>query len=269
MEMNQVEQVAEQVAAETPAPEKVDQHEADKPEVKAEGEQQAEQEEPEDPDKLPSWAKKKLRNAERRINTLTKRLGGAEERLRTPAIGGTNESEQDDSDSLSLSRKELADLIRQEATKLAPQIKEQETVMEQRRRVAESLAKDWGQERFNALASDLDAAFDGLTDAKGQPKAAADAIFESDDPKAVIEYLADPDNAAEAASIARMSAVQAGRAVAKLEAKLSSKKAGDKPQPSKAGAPIEMERGRGTVKTEAPSDMSQYMAWANKQYTRR
>ena len=257
MEMNQVEQVAEQVTTDAPAPEKVDQHEADKPEVKAEGEQQAEQEEPEDPDKLPSWAKKKLRNAERRINTLTKRLGGAEERLRTPEIGGTNESEQDDSDSLSLSRKELADLIRQE------------TVMEQRRRVAESLAKDWGQERFNALASDLDAAFDGLTDAKGQPKAAADAIFESDDPKAVIEYLADPDNAAEAASIARMSAVQAGRAVAKLEAKLSSKKAGDKPQPSKAGAPIEMERGRGTVKTEAPSDMSQYMAWANKQYTRR
>lgn len=227
-------------------------------------------EEPEDPDKLPSWAKKKLRNAERRINTLTKRLGGAEERLRSPSIGDTNQSEQDDSDSLSLSRKELAELIQQEAKKIAPQIKEQETVMEQRRRVAEGLAKEWGQERFNSLASDLDAAFDGLTDPKGQPKPAADAIFEADDPKAVIEYLADPDNAAEAASIARMSAVQAGRAIAKLESKLEGKKSADKPQASKAAAPIEASRGQGNITTAPdPRDTKAWIRWMNEQETRR
>lgn len=226
--------------------------------------------EPEDPDKLPSWAKKKLRNAERRINTLTKRLGGAEERLRSPSVSDTNESEQDDSDSLSLSRKELAELIQQEAKKLAPQIKEQETVMEQRRRVAEGLAKEWGQERFNSLASDLDAAFDGLTDPKGVAKPAADAIFEADDPKAVIEYLADPDNAAEAASIARMSAVQAGRAIAKLESKLEGKKSADKPQASKVSAPIEADRGRGTLNTAPdPRDTKAWIKWANEQDSRR
>lgn len=218
----------------------------------------------EDPEKLPSWAKKKLRNMERRVSTLTKRLGGAEERLRTPSIDGTNEPEQDDSDSLSLSRKELSALVEQEARKLAPKLKEQESVIEQRRRVTEGLAKSWGQDRFNALASDLDAAFDGLTDRQGQPKPAADAIFEADDPKGVIEYLADPDNAAEASSIARMSAVQAGRAIAKLEVKLAEAKKAQKPQPSKATEPIEMERGRGTVTTSPdPRDTKAWIRWQN------
>ena len=266
MQENQIQQAAVEQAAQV-VEEKQEVAAEQKAEDKPEGEAAAD--EPEDPDKLPSWAKKKMRNMERRVNTLTKRLGGAEERLRTPAIDGTNQTEQDDSDSLSLSRQELAALIEKEAKKLAPVLKEQETVIEQRRRVAEGLAKSWGQDKFNALASDLDAAFDGLTDAKGQPKAAADAIFEADDPKSVIEYLADPDNAAEAAAIARMSAVQAGRAIAKLESKLEAKKSTDKPQASKADAPIEPERGRGTVKSDAPTDMAGYMAWANKQYARR
>lgn len=263
MEENQLQAVQE--AAEAPKPE------AEVPEgQQVEAKPEEAHEEPEDPDKLPSWAKKKLRNAERRINTLTKRLGGFEERLRSPDIGGTNQSEQDDSDSLSLSRQELAALIEQEAKKLAPKIKEQETVIEQRRRVAEGLAKDWGQERFNALAADLDAAFDGLTDPRGQPKAAADAIFEADDPKGVIEYLADPDNAAEAAAIARMSAVQAGRAIAKLENKLEAKKTTDKPKPSSAPEPIESDRGRGKIVND-PSTMSdaEFAAWRRRQIAQR
>lgn len=270
MEENVIQQTAVQQAAQ-PEAQPVDAAQpGEQAEALAEGQPDGQQaDEPEDPDKLPSWAKKRLRNAERRIGTLTKRLGGAEERLRSAPISDTNQSEQDDSEPLSLSRKELADLIQQEAKKLAPRINEQDSVMEQRRQVAESLAKGWGQERFDALASDLDAAFDGLTDSRGRPKAATDAIFEADDPKSVIEFLTDPDNAAEAALIARMSAVQAGKAIAKLEFKLSANKTSNKPQASKVTAPIESERGRGSINSAPdPSNTKAWVKWANEQEAR-
>lgn len=264
-------QQAAEAATEQAAPEVEEKQEGSAEQnVEAKPDGEAQPEEKEDHEKLPAWAKKHLRKMERRVDTLTRRLGAADERLRSAPIDATNGAEQDDSDSLSLSRKELAALIEEEARKLAPVLKEQETVIEQRRRVAEGLAKSWGQDRFNSLASDLDAAFDGLTDPRGQPKPAADAIFEADDPKGVIEYLADPDNAAEAAAIARMSAVQAGRAIAKLENKLEAKKSTGKPQPSKAGAPIEMERGRGSVNSSPdPRDTKAWIRWQNEQEAKR
>jgi hypothetical protein len=224
----------------------------------------------EDDEKLPSWAKKKLRNMERSMRHAQRKLGAYEERLQTAPRVEHNQPEQDDSEPLSLSRRELEQLVQAEAKKLAPVLKDQETVIEQRRRIADGLAKEWGQEGFRQRAENLEAAFGGLTLADGTPKAAVDAIFEADDPKSVIEYLRDPDNATEAEAIARMGPIQAGKAVAKLEYKLQAKKATDKPQPSKAAPPIETERGQGTInRAPDPSNTKAWIAWMNEQESKR
>jgi hypothetical protein len=225
--------------------------------------------EPEDDEKLPSWAKKKLRNMERSMRHAQRKLGAYEERLQSPPEVRHNQDAQDDSEPVSLSRQELERLVQQEARKLAPVLKDQETVIEHRRRVAEGLAKEWGPEGFDRRSQDLDAAFGGLTQADRSPKPAVDAIFEAEKPAAIIEYLTDPDNASEAEAIARMSAVQAGRAIARLEFKLGAKPA-DKPQPSKAPAPIEPERGQGKIERD-PSQMTdaEFIAWRRKQIAQR
>lgn len=182
-------------------------------------------------------------------------------------IGDDNSGTQSDNETLSLSRAELQKLIEKEARQLAPTIKQQEAEIEHRRAVVSQLAKDWGQEKFDTLASDLDDALDGLRDQSGQPKPAVDAIFESEDARALIEYLADPDHADEAEAIGRMRAVQAARAITKLELKLAEQKAKAKPQPSKAPAPIEPVRGGGTVNS-LPSDSDSIDVWLKKERAR-
>lgn len=228
------------------------------------------------PEKTPE--QRALARAERKIDRLVRQREELRAQLGRPAnaqdlqdraIDGTNRQQQDDSDSVSLSRAELQRLVREEATKLAPAIKEQQAEIEQRQKVVQGLAKSWGQEKFDTLAADLDDAFGGLANAKGQPKPATDAIFEADDPASLIEYLADPDNSDEADAIARMSASQAGRAIAKLESRLAEQKAEAKPKPSKAAAPLEPIRGDGKSSNErAPSDPKAYMKWANERYGR-
>ncbi len=208
---------------------------------------------------------REITRLQKRVDRLTKRLyqGSSQndhaQDLRRNEIGDTNRSAQADSDTLSLSRAELAEMVRQEAERLAPTITQQAAQIEHRKSVVESLAKTWGQAKFDEIASDLDDALGGLADRSGKPKPATDAIFEADDPSALVEYLADPDNAAEAAAIARMSPIQVGRAVAKLEQKLAGAKAATKPQPSKAAAPLEPVRGGGSTST-AP-DPSNTKAW--------
>jgi hypothetical protein len=189
--------------------------------------------------------------------------------LRQTPIDGTNRQPQDDSEPVSLSRAELDRLIKQEAAKLAPTIKQQEAEIEHRTGVIQGLAKTWGQEKFDTLASELDETFGGLADANGKPKPATDAIFEADDPAAVIEYLTDPDNAERAEAIGRMSAIQAGRAIAKLEAEIAAKRADSKPRASKAPAPVESLRASGgKTDDRAPTDPKAYMKWANERYGR-
>jgi hypothetical protein len=63
-----------------------------------------------------------------------------------------------------------------------------------------------------------------------------------------------------------MSPVQAGRAVALLEAKLAQQKAQAKPEPSKVPAPIEAPRGQGRV-TKDPSEMTdkEFAEWRRAQ----
>lgn len=222
------------------------------------GEKRAAEAEP-PPKKEKTPEEREIARLRRRVDTLTRRVYESKansEKLTRGRIDDDNRASQSDNETLSLSRKDLQELIDKEAKRLAPTIKQQETEIEHRRAVVQKLAKDWGSERFDTLASDLDDAFDGLADGNGRPKPAADAIFEADDPASLIEYLADPEHADEAEAIARMSAVQAGRAIAKLEATIASKKAKDKPQASRAAAPIEEIRGQGGGASKPLADLS-------------
>ena len=94
----------------------------------------------------------------------------------------------------------------------------------------------------------LGADFQAVTDELAEVLPVADlqfAVAASEAPAELARYLIDPDNADEAERIARMSPYQAGRALAKIEAKLTEAKA--KPQPSKAARPLEPVKGGGAV----------------------
>jgi hypothetical protein len=187
----------------------------------------------------------------RRIDNKTRRTAQLEAELAQYRQGAQPRQQQnpaDDDEPVTVSRAELDRMVAERAEKLAPAVKEQQAQQEHRQTVVASLAKQWGKEEFNAKAADLDEVMGGLTDRSGRPKPAIDAIFEADNPKGVIEYLTDPDNADEAERIASLSPIRAGRAVALLDAKL--KATTDKPQPSKAAKPLEAVRGQG----ESPKD---------------
>lgn len=265
-EQNQLEQAAET------KPEAEDKPEGEKPkgeEVKAE-----EGEKKEDPPKKEKTPEEKeIARLRRRVDNLTRRLyqsGANDQRLQSGSIERTNQDQQADSEELRLTRAELQKLVDQRANELAPKIKQQSDEAESRRKVVEKLSESWGQEKFDQLASDLDDAFGGLADRSGRPKPATDAIFEADDPAALIEYLADPENSDEAEALSRMSPVQAGRAVAKLEAKVAAKraeqKAADKPKRSNAPAPVESAKSGGVANgMPDPSNTKAWIAWRNQQ----
>jgi hypothetical protein len=188
------------------------------------------------------------------------------EALTKRAPTGDNQASQDDSEPLTLTRAQIQQMVNAEAQKLAPTLKDQATEVERRQGVIQSLAKTWGQERFDELSSDLDDAFGGLTDSRGHPKPAIEAVFEADDPAKVIEFLADPDNSDEAERIARLSPIQAGKAIARLEDKLKTAKAKDKPQPSKVPPPLEAVKARGGASAAPdPSNTKAWIAWRNEQ----
>jgi hypothetical protein len=182
------------------------------------------------------------------------------------AIKEDNRASASDSEPLTLTREQLAEMVKAEAHKLAPTLKEQSAEVERRQGVIQSLAKTWGQEKFDEISSDLDDALGGLTDSSGRPKPAIEAVFEADNPAVLIEFLADPDNADEAERIARMGAIQAGKAIARLEDKLKAAQAKDKPQPSKLPPPIESVRGQGAVSVAPdPSNTKAWIAYRNEQ----
>lgn len=271
------EQATAGVQIEAPAPEPIlEPTTGDPVETKVEGDPPVKKE------KEP-W-EREIARKDRRIDTLTRREASAraeldhyrrlQQALPNESQSGTNG--QDDDQPVSLTRKQIDALVTERAAKLAPTIKQQGDVEEQRRSVVAGLAKEWGQEKFDAYANDLEGAFDGLKDRSGRPKPATEAIFESDTPAALIEYLADPENAEEAEALGRMNDRQAARAVTKLEAKLQADakqakaKAKAKPEPSNAAAPIEAVRGGGTVNSMPdPSNTKAYIKWANEQDRRR
>jgi hypothetical protein len=224
--------------------------------------------------KEPGTEEKKEKSSEQReIDRLRRRVDNLtrqkyELRAAAPAAAPQHQqsSQGDDDEPVTLTRAELQRQIAEQARQLAPSMTEQQAEVERRHGVVTSLAKEWGSEKFDTLSAELDEAFSGLVDRSGTPKPATDAIFHADDPKAVIEYLTDPDNADEADRISKMTAVQAGRAIAKLEGKLESAKSTAKPKPSKAPSPVEPARGSGVpAGAPDPSNTKAYIAWANAQ----
>jgi len=221
-------------------------------------------------------AKKEKTPEQREIDRLRRRVDNLtrqkyELRANVPAVGQQQQQHQqssqaDDDEPVTLTRAELNQRIAEQAKQLAPTMREQQAEAERRHGVVTSLAKEWGPEKFDTLSAELDEAFGGLADRSGMPKPATDAIFHADDPKGVIEYLTDPDNADEAESLSKMSALQAGRAIAKLEQKLEAEKSKAKPKPSNAPAPLEPARGGGVPNgMPDPSNTKAYIAWANAQ----
>lgn len=233
-----------------------------------EGESPKVEEQPK-PEKTPE--QREIDRLRRGIDRRTRQL--AEERARNSQRDLTNSQKDvnypqsaDDSEPLSLTRAQLREMVKAEAAQLAPTLRTEAAEAERRASVVQSLAKTWGQEKFDEVASDLDDAFGGLTDRSGKPKPAIEAVFEADEPAKVIEWLSSPDNIDEAERISKLSAVQAGKAIAKLEAKLSADAAKDKPKASKAPAPLEAVRGQGAVSgMPDPSDTKKWIAWRNEQ----
>lgn len=260
-------------AADTPAeasgqPDTADQLETSTEATGQEGEEQDEQ--PKKPEKTPE--QRELERARRKIDRLTKQkyelLSQVQNRSSTPSQGGAESDESAHDDVVTLSRADYDRRVREEAERLAPTLQQQRTVEEQRRTVVQNLAQTWGQERFDEVAADLDDALGGLADVSGKPKPATEAIFEAENPAALIEYLADPDNAEQAQRLASMSAVKAGIEVAKLEAKLAAKRDEAKPKRSQVPPPIEGLRGQGTPSQSVPTDTKAYMKWADAKYGR-
>lgn len=241
----------------------------------SEGEQaEGQKPEGEQPKKEKTPEEREIARLRRRVDSLTKRYYQAAQSQEVantqPHSREQTAGQQADDEPLQLSRSELDKLIDKRARELAPTITQAQAEIERRQATVEKLATTWGQEKFDAYAAELDDAFGGLTDAHGRAKPATEAIFEAEQPHSLIEYLADPDNAAEAEALGRMSAVQAGRAIAKLEAKLSVQQAEAKPQRSQAPAPLESDRGRGTADPD-PSRMTdaQFAEWRRKQIAAR
>lgn len=243
-------QTAEQLAAQT--------------EATVDGEEAKEAE----PAKKEKTAEEKLiARQQRRIDNLTKRLYQQQppnEGLQQQPKQAQNAAQQADDEPVTLSRKELQAEIDKRARELAPTMKQQADEIEHRRGIVDKLAKDLGTEKFDALAAELEDALDGLKDDKGRPKPATDAIFESADPRALIEYLADPDNAEEAEALGRMSPVRAGMKVAEIGAKLAGKS--KQPQRSSASQPLEPVRAGGSLNgAPDPSNVKAWVKWANRE----
>lgn len=232
-----------------------------------EGAEDAAQEAKAKPEKTPE--QRELARAQRRIDSLTRQKYELRAQLQQQPAQAAQQQSSDDDEPITLTRAEMQRQVEERAARLAPSMAQQTDEVKRRGDIVASLEKDWGAEKFSNLASDLDDAFSGLADRSGKPKPATDAIFEADNPKAVIEYLTDPDNADEAERISTLSAVQAGKAIAKLEMKLEAEKSKGKPKPSNAPKPLEAVKGGGVPNgMPDPSDTKAYIKWANEREKR-
>lgn len=204
-------------------------------------EQQTEQVEDQKPEKDP--LEKELARERNRIQKLTSqkyKLAAQLDQLKAQLqqFGNRDTNTQDaDGDKLTLSRSELDRIVKEQAERLAPTIRSKAEEEAKLKSAAIALQKSLGVDEFEQLASDLASVFDNDKQL---------AVLRTDAPADILRYLTDPDNADEAENIGRMDSFDAGRAIAKIEAKLASKRE-QKPQPSKAAAPIEAARGTGTM----------------------
>lgn len=191
----------------------------------------------------------------------------------TKLQSGVNYQPQvDDSEPLSLTRSQVNEMVKAEAAKLAPTLQSEVAERQRREGIINSVSKSLGKEKFDIVASDLNEAFggddqvNGLIDRNGELKPAVEAIFESDNPAKVIEWLANPDNIEEAERIAGLSAIQAGRAIERLEAKLKTAL----PKVSNAPLPLDSVRSQGAnTSSPDPANTKAWIKWANEQERKR
>ena len=272
---------SEQVVAEAGAEEKIlpagEQVETPPEELDADGNPKPKAAEP-PPKKEKTPEEREIARLRRRVDNLTRQkyeLAG-----RSEPVGDLHHSPKGDSrlapdadEPVTLSRAEIAKLIAEQAKPLAQQLATQRSEIEHRAGIVEKLAKSWGEEKFDSLAADLDAAFGGLKFSNGADRPAAAQIFHADDPGAVIEYLADPDNQAEASRLSGMGEAAAIRTISRLEAKLQAEKMARaeaaKPKPSKAAAPLEGDRASGQLASAPdPANTREWIRWKNEQERR-
>lgn len=229
-----------------------------------EGQQEAQEakEGEQKPEKDPELRRleKELAKERRRNQAIARRMHEAEykareiENLRSKPIDATNEASEGNSQRQSLTDADLDALLEQREQQRRQADSQRELASK-----AAALRKELGDD-FESTTEDLSLM---LRDGKKQL-----AVLRSERPAELIRYLTDPDNAEEVERMARMDDFDYGRSLARIEARLEAKPT--KPQASKAPAPIEPVRGGGVVKEQAaPQSMEAYMAWANKQYSRR
>lgn len=243
-------------------------NEAPQGEAKQPGEgtqQAAEGDKPADDKPAKTPEQREIERLRRGFSRKVERLGRLEAELDhyrrlTPAqVGADNRAQAGDSETLTLSRAEIQRLIEQEARTKAPEVAKKLAQDEQFKSAASSLKQSLG-DQFEELTGELAEVFTAPRQLD---------VLQAENPAALIRYLTDPDNADEAESIAAMSHFAAGRAIAKLEAKLAAA-ASAKPQASKAPAPLEPVKGSGPV-TKSLSDLpfDEFVKARNKQLGRR
>ena len=222
----------------------------------AEGQPEPEKEPAAKPEKTAD--QREIDRLRRRIDNKTRQL--YEARAAIPAAP----QESNDDEPVTLTRAELNQRITEQAQRLAPTMREEQSELERRSKLYSELEKEWGSQEFAEKTNELADTFGQLIDRSGKPAPVVEAIFSTEQPKAIIDYLLDPDNADHAERIARMSAVQAGREISRLEDKLTAAKTKAKPQVSKAAAPLEAVKGGGVPNgMPDPANTKAYIAWAN------
>lgn len=177
---------------------------------------------------------------------LRERLAQFEQQALQNQSGG-DKTATEDADILKIPRSELP--------KVLERIKSEAESERENRQAVARMAKALGDD-FQAVTNEL---------AEILPSADLQfAVAASEAPAELARYLTDPDNAEEAERIARMSPLQAGRALARIEVKLAQKP--EKPEPSKAPKPVEPLRGFGTASKD-PANMTdkEFAAWRREQ----
>ena len=229
----------------------------------ADDQQQEQQDKPEGkqkPERHP--LEKELAKERRRISRLVEQreISRAEAnnlRAELDKLRGSDLQNTRTDDKNSADESDVVRIPRSELPKLAERLRSEASEQEALRKSASEMRKSLGDD-FERVTDELAEIFNADLQF---------AVAASEAPAELARYLTDPDNTDEAERIARMSPIRAGQAIAKIEAKLAAKP--EKPQPSKAPKPVEPVRGSAAVPGAAPQTMDQYMAWANKQYSRR
>lgn len=252
----QPEAPAEMLNAEPQEPqESAEKKEGDEPKPEAKPEKTPEQREIDRLRRGYSRDKERIGRLNSHVQQLTETLNS----LQSAQKGVNYGDNAGDSDTLSLSRDQIWKLARE----LAPSFQTEAAEDERIKGVFDGLHASLGKDETESMVHDFAEAIGGAYISKDQTRPALDAVFAADDVGKVLTYLSDPDNAAEAKRLGKLSAVQAGREIAKLEAKL----AAEKPQVSKAPAPLEPVRG-GKPSSPLPQDGDSIDVWFAKERER-